>query len=104
MNAQQAIKISDSNLPSVIDRKYKSIIESIDRATKEGKTNFTFGFTPPRKEVIEKLEKEGYWIYSIGDNWIYPKMYGVSWEVVEPKIKWYQKIFGILSTLKFKVW
>ena len=104
MNAQQAIKISESNLPNVIDRKYKSIIESIDRATKEGKTNFTFGFTPPRKEVIEKLENDGYCLYSIGDNWMCPKMYGVSWKVEEPQNKWYYKIFGVLSRLELKVW
>lgn len=94
MNAQQAIKISESNLLSVIDKKYKSIIESIERATKEGRTNVTFGFLPPCKEVIERLENDGYWLYSIGDNWMCPKMYGVSWKVEEPKKKWYHRLFG----------
>jgi hypothetical protein len=94
MNAQKAIKISESNLPSVIDKKYKSIIESIERATKEGRTDVAFGFLPPCKEVIERLEQEGYWLYSIGDNWMFPKMYGVSWKVQEPKKKWYHRLFG----------
>lgn len=74
-----SIDIADSDLPSSIASKYKSIIEKVGFAVNEGKTNTIFGFVRPHKELLERLENDGYKVYSIGDNFMCPKMYGVSW-------------------------
>jgi len=94
MDAQEALKISESSLPSIIDGKYKSIMESIEWAIRNGRTDVALGFTPPCKDVIDRLEKEGYWFYSTGDDWMFPKIYGISWKKEERKKKWYHKIFS----------
>lgn len=93
MNAQIALKAAGINKPSVIDREYKSIIKSIEAAIKSGSNDTLIGFNEPRKEVMVRLEEQGYWLYSIGDNWACPKMYGVSWDKREPKKKWYHRVF-----------
>lgn len=97
MNARQALEISENSLPVVTDTEYNSIMRSVERATKMGKTDVLFGFTPPSKDVMKRLEHDGYWFYSFGDNWLCPKMYGISWKTKEPKRKWYTALFNIIK-------
>lgn len=94
MNAQEALKISESNKPLVVADKYKSIMDSIERAVKMGRTDIVLGYAPPNQDIIDRLDKDGFWVYSIGDNWLLPKMYGISWKKEERKKKWWQKLLN----------
>lgn len=98
MNAQEALNISEINKPLVANDKYKSIMTSIEHAVKMGKTDIVLGFAPPCQDIIDRLDKDGFWVYSIGDNWLLPKMYGVSWKNQEPNKKWWQKLFNTAIT------
>ena len=94
MNAQQAIKKSESHLPVIIDKEYNSIKKSIEYSTERGATE-TYLNKIPRKEVKDRLEHEGYWFLSFGGSLEFPIIvYGVSWKIEEPKKKWYHWLFG----------
>jgi hypothetical protein len=80
-------------LPSIIDNEYNSIIKSIEYATSKGRTE-TYLKKTPRKEVKDRLEREGYWFFSLGGSFECPMtFYGVSWKIEKPKKKWYHRLF-----------
>ncbi len=95
MNAIQALIAAKNNKPKVENDKYDSIMASIKWASERGQDHVNIGFRCPDEKTMERLKSEGYKFYSFGDNWMFPKTYGISWAEEQPKKKkWYQKIFS----------
>jgi hypothetical protein len=76
---KQYNKISESNLPSINDNNYESIMKRIENAAQKYYTHI-ISDSQLSKDIIDRLKKEGYLINEISDNWLRSKIYVISWK------------------------
>ena len=96
MKASEALQLSQSKMPSIIDKEYDDIMKKIKLASENGETKI-YLFDMPNGIVAEKLRRDGYEFYSTGSDhdcfMPFMDMRIISWRKRIIKKKWYQKIF-----------
>lgn len=97
MNAQEALELTKSKTPEIVDKEYNDILKSIKCAAERGETSLYLGCNMPNGRVVDRLRHDGFRFCSTRDDFLFPAMYSVTWKKEIKRIKrkkWWQKLFN----------